>query len=442
MGKDEAPTGREPVTPAADLRWALLERISASPHMQRSARLRELLHYLCRRAWAGGATMIREHDIGVDVFQRLKQYDSAQDTIVRVQASQVRKRLERYFSEEGREEPWILEIPKGSYLPVLRERVRDEGPVVAAPAGPEFNRWRPAFLAAVGVSLLSLVFCGWLLFRQANPPPSAGAGGSLGRFWSAFTANGRETFIVMADSAFSAIQDILRRPITLDEYIRRSYRRDFEEQSLSSERKEFVRYLMERKYTSLADVMVVRRLSLAGVMDPARMSVVFSREHNLRALQTANQILVGSRRAIPWVDSFDESLDFHFRYDETTRRVRVENRRPRQGEPPWFDLPPRTPNGGETFALIACLPNLGKTGNVLILSGQEMSGTEAAGNLVTSDSFLKDLMGHLPPVETGRVPYFEVLLKTRHIEYTTSGFEILAIHAHPSAERPRTSAEN
>lgn len=438
MGKDEGAAGREAPSPETDPRWALLDRVGASSHLQRSARLRELLHYLCRRAWAGGATEIREHEIGVDVFQRLRQYDSAQDTIVRVQASQLRKRLERYFSEEGREEPLILEIPKGSYLPLLRERVKEEQPRLATPA---FNPWRRAFLAAAGSALLLAAACGWLLFRPAISAPAV-AGGSMGRFWSAFTANGRETFIVVADSAFSAIQDVLRRPITLDEYIRRSYRRDFEELPLSTERKDFVRYLIERKYTSLADVMVVRRLSLAGVLDPARMSVVFSREHNLRAFQTANQILVGSRRAVPWVDSFDESLDFHFLYDETTRQVRVVNRRPRPGEPRWFDLPTRTPNGGEAFALIACLPNLGKTGNVLILSGQEMSGTEAAGNLVTSETFLKDLLGRLPPLESTRLPYFEVLLKTRHIEYTTSGFEILAIHSHPAAERSRPDGGN
>ena len=41
------------------------------------------------------------HEIGVDVFQRPLNYDSAQDTLVRVQASQLRKRLERYFAEEG-----------------------------------------------------------------------------------------------------------------------------------------------------------------------------------------------------------------------------------------------------------------------------------------------------------------------------------------------------
>lgn len=405
--------------------------------MQRSARLRELLQYLCQRAWTDGVAELREHDIGVDVFQRLKQYDSAQDTIVRVQASQLRKRLERYFTDEGHDEPLILDIPKGSYLPVLRLRIPEEEPLAAVLPGPAARTWRRAFLGAAGVCLMLALACGWLLYRQFPAPYPASPDGSVGKFWSAFTANGRETFIVVADSAFSAIQDILQRPISLDEYIRRTYRRDFEDQPLSPDKKDVIRYLIERKYTSLADVMLVRRLSLTGVVDPARMSLVFSREHNLRAFQTANHVLVGSRRAVPWVDLFDESMDFHFAYNETTRWVRVENRRPRPGEPPWFELPPRSPTGGEGFSLIACLPNLGNTGNVLILSGQEMSGTEAAGNLVTTEAFLKDLLGRLPPPEPGHVPYFEALLKTHHMEYTTNGFEILALHEHSAIERPR-----
>ena len=105
-----------------DARWAVVARIWNSALLRRSAKLRDLLVYLCHRWWVEGVTELHEHEIGVDVFQRPLHYDSAQDTLVRVQASQLRKRLERYFADEGRDEPLVLEIAKGTYAPVLRER--------------------------------------------------------------------------------------------------------------------------------------------------------------------------------------------------------------------------------------------------------------------------------------------------------------------------------
>lgn len=186
---------------------------------------------------------------------------------------------------------------------------------------------------------------------------------------------------------------------------------------------------MERRYTSLADVMLMKRLWAAGVLNPAHTSVLYSRDLNLRSFQKGNHILVGSRRAVPWVDLFDESLDFHFVYDEKTRSVRVENRRPGAGEPASFALPGSGKGLEERFSVVAFLPNASKTGNVLILSGQEMSGTEAAANLVTTDRLFQEVLAKLPE-RSGELPHFEALLRVKQVEYTLQSFEILAVHAH------------
>ena len=71
---------------------------------------------------SNGDVHLREHDIGVGVFGRPVDYDTSQDTLVRVQASQLRKKLQQYFEEEGREERLVVDLPKGSYALVFRER--------------------------------------------------------------------------------------------------------------------------------------------------------------------------------------------------------------------------------------------------------------------------------------------------------------------------------
>lgn len=407
-----------------DEKWTIVERICNSAQLRRSAKLRDLLLYLCHRSWMEGADEIREHEIGVDVFQRPADYDSTQDTLVRVQASQLRKRLEKYFAEEGLSEPLILEIARGSYVPLLHERVVEDPPQ-AGPPSPASNRALVYGLAAACMILASL--CLWLALRQ---PVTAVEGPQLRRFWAAFAPEGTETTVVIADSAFSAMQDMLHRPILLDEYAARAYRAELDRPVHSEEKKDLLGYLMDRRYTSLADVMLMRRLWEVGVLDPARTSVMFSRDLHLRSFQKGNHILVGSRRAVPWVDLFEESLDFYFVYDENLRSVRVENRRPRDGEPASFELNGQTVAGTvERFSFIASLPNLSKDGNVLILSGQEMSGTEAAANLVTTEALLREVLDRLPEERDG-VPRFEVLLKIKQVENTMQGYEILAIHPH------------
>ncbi len=414
-----------------DARWEVVERVCNSTHFRRSAKLRDLLVYLCQRLWVDGVEEIREHEIGVDVFQRPVDYDSTQDTLVRVQASQLRKRLERYFADEGRDEPLILEVAKATYEPLLRERLAEApptpAPVAAVPpstVAQDSPRWTVRLLAAACLVLASL--CIWLAVRR-HVPVIAGAG--LQRFWTAFAPEGEETTVVLADGAFSAVQDMLHRPIFLNEYVSRGYRAELNRPEHSAEKKEMLRYLMERRYTSLADAMLLKQLWTSGVLDPAKTSILYSRDLHLRSLHKGNHILVGSRRAVPWVDLFDEALDFHFVYDEAQRSVRVENRRPKPGEPAYFTLPDQGNTAGDRFSLLASLPNPSKSGNVLILSGQEMSGTEAAANLVTTEGLFQEVLARLPPA-SGGVPRFEVLLRVKHVEYTMQGYEILAVHVH------------
>lgn len=416
--------------------WGLAERICASPHFNRSSRLRELLRFLCRRAWDNGVEEIKEHEIGVAVFERGPQFDSSHDTLVRVQASQLRKRLERYFAEEGADERYVLEIPRGSYAPIVSPRggVGLAAETIAVPARSPSRPWIIPLLATLCLVLAAT--CVWLILRPVRPPASDP---SVQLFWNTFAANGRENYVVLADSAIAAVQDALRRPIGLDEYVRRSYEKDLDRQPVSPEYRNLVRYLMARRYTSLADVLVVRQIAQSRLLDPARTAVVYARDHNVRAFQAGNNILIGSQRAIPWVHLFDERMDFHIsdrpadfnlEQDAASSRRRVENRRPKPGEPAVFESDPPGPEGSEGFSLIAYLPNLSGTGNTLILAGTDMSGTEAAGTLLTTESFLADLLGRLPRGPTGAIPHFEVLLKTRQVENTNHGFRIAALHVH------------
>ncbi len=56
------------------------------------------------------------------MFGREAGYNPSDGNIVRVQARDLRKRLAAYFAEEGAEEPVVIEIPKGGYVPHFQPR--------------------------------------------------------------------------------------------------------------------------------------------------------------------------------------------------------------------------------------------------------------------------------------------------------------------------------
>src|SRR5712691_2677683 len=112
-------------------RLTLLDRVSRSAQLRRASRLRELLLYIGKQSIEEGRTDLHEQEIGTSVFGRPSHYDTSQDNIVRVNATELRKRLENYFATDGAHETWLLEIPRGGYTPVFSRRV------VSVPATPE-----------------------------------------------------------------------------------------------------------------------------------------------------------------------------------------------------------------------------------------------------------------------------------------------------------------
>ena len=108
--------------PTIEERRALIDRVAASTHFQRSARLRDFLLYVGGQSLKEGCPEIHEQEVGARVFGRPLSYDRSQDNIVRVNATELRKRIDVYFATEGAHEPLILEIPRGGYKPIFHRR--------------------------------------------------------------------------------------------------------------------------------------------------------------------------------------------------------------------------------------------------------------------------------------------------------------------------------
>lgn len=136
-----------------------LERVVSSPGFAGAGRLAPFLRFLVERALAGQP--VKESVIGVEVFGRPADYDPRIDPIVRVEARRLRTRLAEYYAGVGATDATVIDLPKGTYVPVFTEQ-----PAAAVP--PVKDRRKIAWIAsAVVLTLASVTFL--VLRRPAMP---------------------------------------------------------------------------------------------------------------------------------------------------------------------------------------------------------------------------------------------------------------------------------
>ncbi|UEM01429.1 hypothetical protein JL101_015580 [Skermanella rosea] len=99
-----------------------LERICASEEFQRSLRSRRFLTYIVEETIAGRGSRIKAYCVATSALDRDETFDPQADPLVRIEAGQLRRRLERYYLTQGAEDPVLIDLPKGGYIPVFNPR--------------------------------------------------------------------------------------------------------------------------------------------------------------------------------------------------------------------------------------------------------------------------------------------------------------------------------
>ena len=114
------PGERKPIEPEGDraaLIRAELRDILASEPFRSSKRAGDFLELVVEHALAGRLDNLRERMLGVEMFGRPVDYDTANDAVVRVKATEVRRRLAQYYGELITAPSVRIELAPGSYVP-------------------------------------------------------------------------------------------------------------------------------------------------------------------------------------------------------------------------------------------------------------------------------------------------------------------------------------
>jgi hypothetical protein len=434
--------------PYSEVCWALLERVVASPQLRRATRLREFLFFVGQRSIKDGLDQIHEQEIGAKVFGRQANYDTSLDNIVRVNASELRKRIEDYFASEGVAETLVMEIPRGSYKPVFRQRTVEPRiqPLEVSPPSVESLPEAPAtqltvtsekraerrllvlamlVIAALSAGCLYLWIANRALHRALNNNADQGTP-AVTAFWSQILGKRPNTDIILADTSFALIEDITKRSIPLSEYLSRNFVNTVQTPNLSPDRRADLGMIMQRNNGSLGDFRAAQRIL---ELDPPgkNFHVYSARDYTPALVKQDNIILVGARKSNPWVDLFSGGMTFTAEYDTDRARDFIKNKAPAKGEQVSYESLPSPATGG--YAVVSYLPNPQQSGKVLILAGTDSAATEGAGDFLTSEDQLSRLEKML---HVTTLPYFELVLKTTNLNGTPIDEAIVAYRTYPA----------
>ena len=433
-----------------DDRWKLVLRVAGGREFRKSARLRNFLLYVCEKALTDAVQEIHEQQIGLEVFGRRPGYNPGEDNIVRVEARELRRRLERYFESEGADEPIRICIPKGSYAPVFgpaemagpaaadqldREKNGESQPQnsgeddVQGTVWQRFWRLRLPRVTAAWVLLIALLsFGSGLVVELANlrkfaPQPSDIQPEKEARkspWLSLFDAQ-RPLIIVVSDAALVLAQSMGRHVVTLEDYSNGSYSEKL------AKLKPDLEIIASRPYTSLTDAVLTARLAQAAAIQHRTTVVRYARDLKMWDLNDENLIFVGSAYSDPWILQFDQTCNFIVGVDDTTQRLYFLNKSPQAGEQKRYYAAGEDNRTNENYGLITYLPNSGHASKILILDGTNAVATEAAGDFITDPFYATQLAKYVSlPADDTSIPYFQLLLKVVTLNNTPSELHVIA----------------
>lgn len=421
-----------------------VREIVESPAFKGSPRSQQFLHYVIETAIAGRADQLKERNLGVELFGRPASYDTGEDAIVRVTASDVRKRLHLFYAESFNSE-WRVDLPSGSYIPEFRHLAAPlpSTPTIVAETAPVPEEGRQAgrrsrlrvqrlVLCAIGAVLIGSSVWFW---HQLSSPSRLSPRNLLP--WSVLLQRGRQIQLVLSDPDISAVQELLGFQVSLSDYANRRYVPD--SLSVKPETRQILTSSFRGVDVASVDVGIALQISELALTGP---DPQHAKTHTARSLQLASFktdddfILLGSPRSNPWGGLFEDRLDFEFVYDANLKQEIIRNNRPQQGELPLYVPTAKGWDTGQAFAIVAFVGNPSQAGQVLLLAGTNAEGTEAAGKVATNADLLSGALQRCGIDPSGAVRHFQALLRVQTMAGSPNALEVIACHRLPNTPLP------
>jgi len=423
---------RHPLSPSADVKSAVLEelhRLLESAEFRGSRRSSVLLSYLVQHTFAGTTDRIKERTIGVELFGRETSYDTGQDSIVRVAANDVRRRLNEHYERLGAAAPAVrISLPPGCYIPefhglnepaiaVLAASI--PAPVVEAAPARAVHRFPFSYAALACVLAVLCLYLGFQNLQLQSRIPGSVLPAMLP--WSMLGDPGRRISIVPSDGSFGVMQMILGREVHLADYSSGAWISTAKSEGLAASelaRMPLVNVAETALMSKIGDLL--RTSGYTATIQPPRSVQIsdFKSDHPM--------VLLGSAFANRWEELVDERTNFQIVFDLAVGRQVCRNISPQPKEEAVYVPTARTGDTGSAYATVSLLPNLTRGAYVLIIAGTNMEGVEAAGELVTDLPRLAGILRGRGIDPARKVEQLELLIRLECLTKSARRSEVIA----------------
>jgi hypothetical protein len=358
-----------------------LERVLASPLFRNSKRYPALLRFVVEQSLDGNEDQLKERLLGINVFHRQPDYDTNQDTIVRLTAAEVRKRIAQYYQQPEHKGELRIHLNSGSYVPhftpveelaPVSQRADylpapENGPVFVPPvvfdqparlAKPNRRLWFWAGVATV------VVITAWLLVHRSQHYDRE-------VIWRPILKDPGPVLFVLPDLSQS---NLTARSARDDQTTLRDH-------------------LLQGRIVDFGDSVAMSRLAAYLTREKKGFDVQLSSEVSYTRLQEGPAIFIGGLDN-DWTMRVLEPLRFHMERRGSTLVYQILDRQQPQQ---WF-LDLGKPFGTVTadYAIVASVFDKTTGRPILIVAGLGANGTMAAANFLEDPRYTVQLEKAIP----------------------------------------------
>jgi hypothetical protein len=352
-----------------------VQRIVQSKAFRTSEVHRNLLQYLAEKSLSGTADGVKEYTVGLDVFGKPASYDPRQESVVRMHVGRLRQKLAEYYRSEGVDDPILVDVPKGGFKVTFETReIPPDGIAAAAEETPQ----RGASLRVeiiLGALLVIAAACAlifWIQLRRPKPAaavaePATYGSAEIQQLWEPLLATNRPLMVCLAASNGVTGVGTASASFLLGQF------------------------LAHRK-----DNVLLTRSDLLSTPEVVMDNVVFLGP------------VAGNRQ----IQAISPGQPFVLEPNG------IRNLSPQPGEPAF--IPDHNPQAGadsdESLALISHVPGLYGNGDILYLSGNQISSTLAAVRALTDPTLARALVSKLKTRDGALPRFYQVVLKVRSMD--------------------------
>lgn len=392
-----------------------LEAVLKSAAFRGSRRASELLSYIVERRLNEQEELLKERTIGIEVFGRAPDYATGENPVVRVHATELRRRLAQYYSN-GQEHALRIDLPVGSYVPEFRWAAPRKRAGVRLPRLHGRSRvW------AIGAALVMLIVLYATKAYVGRARAKAQPDSLVHQFWAPVLQNPQPVMLCVGTSVVYGVS-----PEVYEKY--EAAHHPGQAPGLEAV------ILPPAETLQGSDIFPIRDqyIGVGTAKALTRFTAMFAQIHKPTQIRVGQGFSFADLRSFPsvlmgafsnpWTLDITKNLQFFFVRDGTKYGVKER----RAGGRVWWTPMQRGGKTTQDFAIIARLFSP-KTGEPLVIvAGVTQYGTAAAGEFLTTEKYMSEALRNAPA--TWQAKNLEVVLSTRIVGETPSPPEVAATY--------------